>query len=117
MGIVRFPLRRSGWGWDDIYQAIKEGRKTSEWRDCIDYWLARLLDEGGRHRLLIFRRSFTSPQFTIPPQYYKVKRAWFMVGYPKGSIPRLEADITAIIWHRESNQLEIQVENVVEVLE
>lgn len=43
------------------------------------------------------------------------RRAWFTVGYPKNNLPRLEADITAIVPHKDSQQYEIQIENVIEV--
>lgn len=76
----------------DLYEEIKAGRKTREWRESSFYWKSRLFAE-----------------------LLKPKRAWFIVGFPKGNVPRLEADITNIVVHE--NQYEIQFENVVEVTE
>ncbi len=86
----------------DLYEAIKDGTKTSEYRDAIDHWTKRLFKKG----------DLSEP---------KVNRIWLVVGYPKGSLPRLEADIKRILvsyndWG-DPDQYEIQFENVVEVLE
>ncbi|GAI15073.1 unnamed protein product [marine sediment metagenome] len=86
-----FRLKNKGWGWEDIYAAIKTGLKTSEWRDLSPYWKKRL-------------------EKTPPPT-----RANFTVGFPKENLPRLEADIKAIIRHEDTGQYEIQVVNVVEI--
>lgn len=88
---VIFRLKRRGYGWDDIYEAIKIGEKTSEWRDASDHW---------------------KKQLTPTP-----KHAWFTVGYPKNNLPRLEADITEIVYHSDTNQYEIKVVNVTEIIE
>ncbi|TRZ51120.1 MAG: hypothetical protein D4S01_05455 [Dehalococcoidia bacterium] len=75
------------------YEAIRSGRKTIEYRQYNGYWRARLIQANPRPT-----------------------RAWFVVGYPKGSLlPRLEADITRIVRRRPSNQIEIHFENVVEI--
>ena len=87
---VWFRLKKRGWGYDDIYGAIKAGEKTSEWRDLTPYWEKRF-------------------EKTPAPT-----RALFTVGFPKRNLPRLEADIKAIIRHEDSEQYEIQVINVVE---
>ena len=78
----------------DLYEAIKDGTKTSEYRDIKPFWTKRLFSRLGSR---------------------KVDRAWFTVGMPKNSLPRLEVDITDIIIHE--TQYEIQFENVVEVTE
>ena len=88
---VWFRLKKSGWGWANIYDAIKAGLKTSEWRDLTPYWQKRMEK--------------------IPPP----TKALFTIGFPKGNLPRLEADIKAIIRHEDTEQYEIQVINVVEV--
>jgi hypothetical protein len=56
-----------------LYEEIKTGRKTCEYRDDKKYWRRRLLGER------------------CP------SKAWFVEGYPKGNLPRLEADITKIV--------------------
>jgi hypothetical protein len=75
----------------NIYEEIKAGRKTSQWRDASDYWLKRL----------------------VPPT---PRKAWFTVGYPLNNLPRLEADIIKVIYHANTEQLEIKIGNVKEVL-
>ncbi len=91
----------------DLYNEILEGRKTSEFRDCKDYWADRFYK----------RKTVNDVVFVFP----KVDRAWFIVGFPKGNLPRLEADITNIITHRDdegyATQFEIQFTNVKEVTE
>jgi len=113
-GIVTFHLKRF-WEYPDgrtvdLYEEIKAGRKTSEFRDWTDYWVDRL-----------YRRTRDKNNPYIPILRPKVKRAWFVVGYPKGNLPRLEADIKNIVVHSDENgyaeQVEIQLENVVEVTE
>ena len=87
----------------DCYEAIKAGRKTSEFRDATEYWHNRLFARAG----------------VLYPK--KVDRAWFMVGFPKGNMPRLEAEVKRVVIHCNhdgySEQYEIKFENVVEVLE
>jgi len=86
---VIFRLKRAMGKWTNIYGSIKNGDKTSEWRDATDYWRKRLVPWP--------------------------KTAWFTHGYPKGNVPRLEADIIEVIYHEDTNQYEIKVENVIEI--
>lgn len=72
------------------YESIKRGEKTSEWRDSTAYWLNRL----------------------IHPQR---KEAWFVAGYPKNNLPRLEAEIVGMTGHAYNKQIEIKISNVKEV--
>ena len=74
----------------DLYEEIKAGRKTSEFRDGTEYWKKRLLNAAG-------------------------KRAWFVVGYPKGNLPHLEANIIKVVLDLEAEQVEVKFEDVVEV--
>lgn len=81
----------------DLWEEIKSGRKTSEWRDASDYWLKRLfsgrpLKQGGRQL-----------------------RVWIVCGYPKANIPRLEATVTDIILWFDSEQIETNFKDVEEV--
>lgn len=92
----------------DLYEEIRASRKTSEWREAIEFWTSRLFVPG-------IKLGFNYP--ASYGRYLKVKRAWFVVGYPKGLLPRLEVDIVDVVWHPDARQLEIQFENVVEVLE
>lgn len=89
----------------DLYEEIKAGRKTSEFRDATEYWTRTL-----------FKKSENGVLYAP-----KVDRAWFIVGFPKGNVPRLEADVIRIDVHCDDygagEQYEIKFENVVEVLE
>lgn len=91
----------------DLYREILEGRKTSEFRDCKDYWTDRL-----------YKKKMIDDTLHLTP---KVDKAWFVVGFPKNSLPRLEADITNILILKDDDgfaeQYEIQFTNVKEVIE
>ena len=94
----------------DLYEAIKNGQKTSEYRDDSDYWRVRLFNEKGLN--LIFNavdRDKLSKVF-IYPEYLKHREATFTVGYVK--YPRLRADIEYILWHREEAQFQVKIRNV-----
>ena len=95
----------------NLYEEIKAGRKTSEWRDASEYWSRILAGEP--------RSSFDYDYGDIHnlTGRLEVSKAWFVVGYPKGNLPRLEADITALIFHRNSDQFEIKFNNVKEKME
>jgi len=73
------------------YDLIKEGFKTSEYREFTTFWAMRILN---------------------PPR----KKAWFISGYPKNNIPRLEADIIGLYTHPGygQGQIEIKIANVKE---
>jgi len=115
-----FVLKRSGWGYDDLYEAIKTGEKTSEWRDGSDHWISRLLNEGGRqqlqwaHELKERNKGDTKPYFVLPfnDYHWKHKRARFVVGYTKS--PMLTADVTAILYYSKTNRFEVRIANVEE---
>lgn len=73
----------------DLYEEIRTGRKTSEFREDTEFWEERLLNAAG-------------------------KRAWFVVGYPKGNLPRLEANITEVTLNLGAEQFEIKFKDVME---
>ena len=56
------------------------------------------------------------PHFT-----QKAERAWFIVGFPKGNVPRLEADISGLCVliddEGQRDQYEVYFTNVIEVTE
>lgn len=101
----------------DLYEEIKAGRKTSEWRGATKFWLKRLLTKRltpeGIDKVLDTYHKHGTQDLTC---LLRVHTAWFLIGYPKGSLPRLEADITALLFHRETDQLEIKFANVRETL-
>ena len=49
-------------------------------------------------------------------EFLKVHRAWFLVGFPKGNVPRLEANISKVEFDAEAGQYRIYVKEPVEVL-
>jgi len=89
------------------YEEIKAGRKTSEFRDMIYYWVKRLC-ENADWKVDVGPQDLT--------KLLRVHKAWFVSGYPKGSppFPRLEADITGLFCDSLVMQLEIKFTNVVE---
>jgi len=106
--VIIFHLKRI-WEGKDLWEEIKKGRKTSEWRDFCKYWLRRLCIKRSN----LFFVNGTEPQDLSP--WLKVKKAWFLQGYPKNSLPRLVAEITGLVYHPSSSQLEIKFTNVKEV--
>ena len=90
---IIFHLKREGWGMKDIYGEFKSGRKDYERRKSTPYWRKVL---AGK------------------------KRAWLVTGYPRGSLPRLEADIDRIEEHAglfdgHRGYFDVYVKNLVEV--
>ena len=119
---LHFVLQREGWGYDDLYEAIKVGLKTSEFRKGIDHWRKRLLTKPGvlfleaeerAHKLQDESTSYEAFTLTIPDKYIKHKRARFVVGYTK--VPMLTSDVTGILYHFDGEQFEVKLANVEEV--
>lgn len=105
--VVIFHLKRI-WEGKDLWEEIKQGRKTSEWREATSYWFKRLLIKGAE--------PMASPyEIDYHRRFWKVHKAWFVGGYPKANLPRLEAEITGLVYHPDSSQLEIKFTNVKEV--
>lgn len=111
---AHFVLKRFLEGFEeygDLYEAIKSGRKTVEYRDTTKHWKTRLLalkaiallESDKRGINLVFRHDML-----------KHDKAIFVVGYTK--YPRLIADITKIVYNNETNQFEVHIVNVKEVL-
>jgi len=92
----------------DLYKEIKDGRKTSEWRDASEYW-CRILTGEPMSTFDMFSGDILDLSGFLEPTW-----AWFVVGYPKGNLPRLEADITGLFLHRTSCQFETKFGNVSE---
>lgn len=91
---------------ETLYEQIRSGKKTSEWRDFSIYWLQRLFDWKALDKKVAISVNDSLP-LTLT-NFLKVHRTWFVEGYPKGSLPRLEADITGLLYHPSSSQLEIK---------
>ncbi len=117
---IIFNLKRN-WEVDgvivDLYQQIKDGIKTSEWRYTrredgrLTRYTKLLVTERGRDHIL----KPGGGRINLF-EYIRTNRAWFVVGYPKDNLPRLEADIVGLVYHSDTDQLEIKVSNVEEVL-
>jgi len=102
---------------ETLYEQIKSGKKTSEWRVLTLHWAKRLLDTSVLN--IAFRMGDKPHDLT---RYLKVHKAWFVEGYPKNNLPRLEAEITGLVYHPEkkgfpahTQQIEIKFTNVKEV--
>lgn len=85
---VVFRLKRIWYG-RDLWNEIISGKKRIEFRDFTTYWGSRLMKNPAP------------------------SRCWFTVGYPKGNLPRLEADITDI--YVKFDQIQIHFTNVIEI--
>lgn len=111
---VIFRLQRN-WVVDgkivDLYKEIKEGRKTIEYRNATFYWGVRLLEEP----IKVFACADAYSELADFTSFLKVKCAWFVVGFPKGSLPRLEANITKLEYDPIGSQFRIHFDNVKEV--
>jgi len=92
----------------NLYDDIKTRRKTSEFRNMIHYWIKRLCPNA------VWDPFAGKPQDLT--KYLEVSEAWFVTGYPKGSLPRVETDIRALWCDSYCSQLEIKFDVKVEVL-
>ena len=107
---AHFVLKRYLEGFEeygDLYEAIKSGRKKVEYRDATDHWATRLLNPDGK---TWFNNLRDSGDIEFNKDYLKHDKAVFVVGYTKH--PKLVADITKIVYRRESNQFETHIKNV-----
>ena len=109
---AHFVLKRFLEGFEeygDLYEAIKSGRKTVEYRDASPYWEVRLLSLQGR----VYFHTYEST-ISLWGENIKHDKAVFVVGYTK--YPRLIADITKIVYNYDSDTFETHLENVREEL-
>lgn len=111
---VHFTLKRKGWGYEDIYEALKTGAKTSEYRDASPFWISRLFTKRAQSSVRHNMNRHKGRILFTHPDDHKHTEARFVVGYTK--YPRLIADIHNIFYLKYSNQFEIQIKNVREEL-
>lgn len=90
----------------DLYEEIKAGRKNIEYRDASPYWLRRLCSKANF--------VVDAEELLDLTQYLRVHRTWFIVGFAKGNVPRLEATITKLLLDSKAGQLQIHFQNVEE---
>lgn len=98
----------------DLYHQIKSGRKTVEYRDASQYWLKRLCRKVLDVQQMPLDLASAKGALIILDFFLKVKRVWFLVGFPKNSVPRLEANITHLHLDPRNSQLHIHFANVEE---
>lgn len=111
MKAVHFVLKRYLEGFEeygDLYEAIKSGRKTVEYRDASPHWTSRLISPKGLEDV---RHHFGS-DLEFVGDHMKRDKAVFVVGYTK--YPKLVADITKIVYLHDTNQFEVHLSNVKE---
>lgn len=109
---ARFVLKRFLEGFEeygDLYEAIKSGRKTVEYRDATKHWKTRLLTKKA---IEILDSHSKTKNIVFRDNYLKHDKAVFVVGYTKH--PKLVADITEIIYLYETDQFETHIKNVKE---
>jgi hypothetical protein len=90
-----------------LYEKIRTGTKTSEWRNFSPYWQKMLLYCENLKAL--------SERPIDCTKDLRVHKAWFVQGYPKGNLPRLEADIVRLTYYPQGSQFEISFVNVNEI--
>ncbi len=106
-----------------IYAMFKAGLKTTEIRRLKkgfrDYWMKRLCRPLTVDEQLMLPLDLAAAERTAVDlsSFLKVKRAWLVEGYPKGLLPRLEADIKGLDLFPQADdcRLEIHLKNFVEV--
>ena len=109
---AHFVLKRYLDGFEeygDLYEAIKSGRKTVEYRDATPHWKTRLLSSKGVALLNSDKRGIN---LVFREDLLKHDKAVFVVGYTK--YPRLVADISKIVYNYEGDQFEVHISNVKE---
>ncbi|HUW44732.1 MAG TPA: hypothetical protein VMW50_02960 [Dehalococcoidia bacterium] len=110
---AHFVLKRYLEGFEkygDLYEAIKSGKKTVEYRDASDHWWNRLIEKRSR----LLGQFYKGRNIVFQGNQLKHDKAVFVVGYTK--YPRLVADVTKIVYLYDSNQLETHITNVTEEL-
>ena len=108
---AHFVLKRYLKGFEeygDLYEAIKSGRKTVEYRDATDHWKVRLLSPKG----IMFKDFYKGRSMIFEGDLIKHDKAVFVVGYTKH--PKLVADITKIVYNYDTDKFETHIENVKE---
>jgi hypothetical protein len=109
------PVRPYVYCDETLYDQIKSGKKTVEYREVTRPWL-RLLCNDAFWRVYNERILAASPLFKDLTEFLRVHRARFVYKYPKDSVPRLEADITGLSYDPVYTRLQIHVANVREVV-
>ncbi len=98
----------------DLYEAIKTGKKTVEYRDATEYWAKRLLGYYGLEDYYATLKFPLGPntKTTYLGEAIKHKKCTFRVGYTQG--PTLHATIEKIVWDQDNSQFEVHIKDVTE---
>ena len=99
--------------WDEIVSC----RKTIEYRESNKYWWRRLLgaevDGWWAKNIHSEARRQQRDIFFDAATYEKVpKKAIFTVGFPKNNVPRIETDVSYVVYFHDSEQLGVAFRNV-----
>jgi hypothetical protein len=106
-----------------VYEQIRLGIKTTEYRFSKEgfdgKWmklLFRRLTDEEKEYINILGKDYIKADLT---KFLRVHKARFVAGYPKNSLPRLEADITGALFGGKAlgNRIDILISNVKEVKE
>lgn len=102
---------------ETLYERIRQKKKTVEYREATPYWVNRLC----MHSDLVLELAANWDLRDTRPQdltkLLNVHRAWFLTGFPKYSLPRIEAEITRLIYNPAGDgQLEIHFKAIRELL-
>lgn len=103
---------------EKYYKAIKEGKKTTEYRKCSagwGYWEKRLLKKEPQWNKMPLELAACEGANITLDSFLKPKIAWFVLGYPKGNLPRLEADIIHLSVNPRTAMFHIDIDNVKEI--
>lgn len=98
-----------------LYKQIKMGLKTVEMRQVKkgfdDFWLKRLCRElTDREKTDLPLDLSACEQCAVNfTSFLKVKKAWFVQGYPKGNIPRIEADIDELLLFPQADACRVEI--------
>ena len=118
-----FPTSAKRLSQESIFSHLLYGYKDTEYRDGTKYWFKRLtkyLDPDQTNFDLFFPRwggDKGSKHVADLTGSLVVHKAWFVEGYPKNNLPRLEAKITGLWYSTMSKKLGIVVSGIVEVKE
>jgi len=101
----------------DLWEEIVSGRKTVEYREATEYWWNRLFGVEYNDKWSVIIRSLAKQkqkdQYIYPKDLKTlVKTATFTIGYPKNNLPRIEADVSFVVYYYETDQLGTGFKNI-----
>lgn len=97
----------------NLYEEIKSGRKTVEYRKAGEHWKPRLLKDPKyvTEHLSSFPKVIEGMSWLIDvTDQLKSRNAWFMVGFKKRCLPRLEAKISKLFLDLKAGTFHVHIE-------